>query len=437
MEDGYREDVIRIIKRQITILNAIIVLMIYIILFFVVRFLYVVLEYIPLGSILTILSISALLMVIGLYLANNASKVAVRKIEDYSRKLNTLLETARDIGETRYIDILLNKVIEGSLKITGAKAGAVALVENGNIFFKILKGMEDERVGKPLPLSRGITGWVVKNGSPVRVDNPAQDSRFDPEVDIILGSRDTSLLCVPMKVDHRVIGVIQHTGDTFTQEDEDILQHFANQAAISIDRTRFMEDRRVYEIHITNMLVEIMDNFLFEKKGHARRVAKYSLLIADEIGLAEGRKKKLYQAALLHDIGFLRMPSTGITDRRQYQSHSELGYQMLSPINFYKEVSNIILHHHERYDGLGYPSGLIGEQIPLESRILAIAEAFDAMISRFSYKNVSKVISEDIRPSICGFREAIEEIRKNAGTQFDPHLAEVFIRRIDEDELEE
>jgi HD-GYP domain-containing protein (c-di-GMP phosphodiesterase class II) len=96
---------------------------------------------------------------------------------------------------------------------------------------------------------------------------------------------------------------------------------------------------------------------------------------------------------------------------------------MIRPINFHADITPFILHHHERYDGVGYPAHLSGEAIPLESRIITIAEAFDAMISKTSYK-----IPMD-------FDSAIKELKRNAGTQFDPQLVEVFVNTISREQL--
>jgi HD-GYP domain-containing protein (c-di-GMP phosphodiesterase class II) len=134
--------------------------------------------------------------------------------------------------------------------------------------------------------------------------------------------------------------------------------------------------------------------------------------------MSEEEKKRLYFASLLHDVGFLRIRADESYQREQFMKHPVIGYEMISPINFYADVAPFILYHHERYDGLGYPKRLKGEAIPLESRIIAIAEAFDAMVNETSYK-----VPLD-------FHSAVEELKRNAGTQFDFWLVDVFSSNI-------
>lgn len=450
---------IEAIKRQIKVLNWVVILVIYALLLLVIRFLYSILEYIPTLSVVIILTILTGLVTTGLYLANSASKKAIRKIEEYSNKLHNLLATTRDIRDIIYGDTLLDNIMTSSLNITKADAGSILLAEGDWLVFKIVKGIESKKLlGLSVPRSRGIAGWVVDNGSIVRVNDVRNDNRFNPEVDNITGHKTISLLCVPLKLSSGVIGVLELVNKkdgTFTDEDEELISYFADQAAISIARAKFYEDQKNYEIHLTGILLDAMDNIVPEKRGHSKRVAKYGLLMANAINMPENEKEKLYRASLLHDIGFIKIP-LNVSSKEEYKSHSrlgyellrpisfytdethpKLGYEMLRPISFYADISSIILYHHERYDGKGYPSGLKGEAIPQESRVIAIAEAFDAMVSRDSYKSTGKMIAEDVKPSICGFKDAIEELKKNAGTQFDPELVEVFVNNIDESSVEE
>ncbi|MCX5717395.1 MAG: GAF domain-containing protein [Nitrospirae bacterium] len=436
-----KKSVVEAVRRQIKILNGIVLLVVYALLFLIIRFLYLFLDYISTPSLVTILTIVAGLVVLGMYVANSAAKKAIRTIGEYTDKLNTLLTTTKDIREIVYGDILLENIMQSALKITNADAGSVMLIEKDRLVFKIAKGSRSPNLtGLSIPKSVGIAGWAAENGSNVRIEDVKNDSRFDPEVDTMTGYEIKSLLCVPLKVKAGTIGILElinKQNGVFTQEDEELLSYFADQAAISIARTQFMEDQRNYEIHLTDILVDAMDTHIHEKVGHSKRVAKYSLMMADELNMPEDEKRKLYKACLLHDIGFLKIKLKDVTSKEQYKAHSQLGYEILRLINFYADIAPFVLHHHERYEGNGYPNELIGNAIPVESRIIAIAEAFDAMTSRDSYKYIGKMLDKAEHSSAASFNHAIEELKKNAGTQFDPNLVDIFVNNINESLLEE
>jgi HD-GYP domain-containing protein (c-di-GMP phosphodiesterase class II) len=140
--------------------------------------------------------------------------------------------------------------------------------------------------------------------------------------------------------------------------------------------------------------------------------------------MSEEEKKRIYFASLLHDVGFLKISNDDAYKKDEYLKHPLIGYEMIKPINIYADIAPIILHHHERYDGTGYPSGLKDEEIPLGARIIAVAEAFDTMVSKTSYRVP------------VGFDEAREELRRFAGTQFDPKLVEIFLEKIEPEHIQ-
>jgi len=437
----YKPAVVETVKHHIKLLNGITLIIVYALLFLIIRLIYMFLEYITTPSLVAILSIVAVLVVIGMYLANTASRKAVKIIEGFTSKLNTLLNTTRDIREIPYGDVLLENIMDSSLTITKADAGSIIFIEEDKLVFKVARGSESGKlVGFSIPKSSGIAGWVAENGTAVRIDDVRSDRRFNPEVDKLTGYETRSLLCVPLKVKAGTMGVLElinKKNGVFTPEDEELLLYFADQAAISIARTKFLEDQKNYEIHLTEILTDTMDTHIHEKIGHSKRVAKYSLLIADALNMPEEEKRRLYRACMLHDIGFLKINLRDISSKEQYKAHSQLGYEMLKLINFYTDIAPIVLHHHERYEGNGYPNELKGEDIPTQSRIIAIAEAFDAMSSKDSYKYTGKVIGTEAKAPFSGFNHAIEELKKNAGTQFDPELVKIFLSNIDESCLEE
>jgi putative nucleotidyltransferase with HDIG domain len=428
------------IKYRIRVLNWVVLLVVYVILLLIVKFMYEFLDFMPRNSVITVLSISAGLVFMGLYLANSASKKAISIIDDYSSKLGALLETTKSIHEIRYTDELLETIMDISMRTTGARAGSLLTAEDDSLVFRLVKGGRARlQGGVSIPKTEGIVGWVVREGLSLRVDDAAGDARFHPEEGKATGYEARSMLCVPLRLRTGPVGAVELIKDVvepFTVEDEELLLYFADQAAIAFERTGFYEDKKNFEIHITNMLVDAMDNAILEKRGHLKRTAKYALIMARAMGLSEDDSKRLYRAAMLHDIGFLKMRVAEISTVEQYRKHPEIGFEMLSPINFYADIAPIILRHHERFDGRGYPSGLKGRQIPLESRIIGIIEAFDAMASAASYKGTGKMLNEDV-PCPQGFEYAVKELREGSGRQFDPELTEVFLANISEDVVED
>jgi len=165
--------------------------------------------------------------------------------------------------------------------------------------------------------------------------------------------------------------------------------------------------------------------------GHSMRVTLYSLLLAKKLNLSEDLMEEIETTGLLHDIGRIAIPEKillkpGKLTDEEYEiikTHPELGERLVHSINKLKLVSNWLKSHHERYDGKGYPEGLVGEEIPVSARIIALADTYDAMTTDRAYR---KRLSHET---------AIQEIKDCSGTQFDPKLAELFITIADEIEL--
>ncbi|MDD3343334.1 MAG: HD domain-containing protein [Sulfurospirillaceae bacterium] len=170
---------------------------------------------------------------------------------------------------------------------------------------------------------------------------------------------------------------------------------------------------------LTNMF-EVKDAYT---AGHSKRVAFYCLKIAEAMGLSEEDQNTVFQSGLLHDIGKILTPEAILLKPRNFKrkeyaimkSHPTDGEKMINFIPSFKAYAHIVRHHHERYDGKGYPDGLSGDAIPLLSRIMTVADAFDAMSTNRIYR-AQKNLSE-----------AIFEIDRCSGTQFDPEIAKYAI----------
>lgn len=162
-------------------------------------------------------------------------------------------------------------------------------------------------------------------------------------------------------------------------------------------------------------------------RGHSDRVAEYSVLIGEKLGLSENDIKTLRIGGLFHDIGKIGIPDSillkeaKLTDEEysEIKNHPSIGAHILCNAEVFKDIIPIVKHHHERYDGRGYPGKLAGEDIPYFARISAVADAFDAMTSKRTYRNSLPI--NIVR----------EEIEKNLGTQFDPEIGKLFLSLID------
>lgn len=183
----------------------------------------------------------------------------------------------------------------------------------------------------------------------------------------------------------------------------------------------YVDMRNMYmeTIQALNKSMEAKDSYT---SGHALRVQEYAVKLAEAMELPEKKIQSIKTAAILHDIGKIGIDDSilkkpGILTKEEYrqiQKHTTIGAEIIRDVDFLKEISQIIRYHHERFDGKGYPSGLCGQEIPIEASILAIADVYDAMTSNRPYRDA------------LDKETALREIKENAGKQFEPVLANKF-----------
>jgi HD-GYP domain-containing protein (c-di-GMP phosphodiesterase class II) len=191
--------------------------------------------------------------------------------------------------------------------------------------------------------------------------------------------------------------------------------------------SQFAEQQRAYS-ETMNALCQAVETKDYYTRGHGDRVSRGAVMIARQIGMNAGRTDAIRFAGILHDVGKLGVPTqvlqkTGALTEDEYaaiQLHPMRGLEIVREIGFLYEALNGIMHHHERIDGRGYPMGLAGHEIPEFARVIAVADAFDSMTSTRSYRQAK---TQD---------QAVAELRRGSGTQFDPLIVSAFTDALDQ-----
>jgi putative nucleotidyltransferase with HDIG domain len=289
---------------------------------------------------------------------------------------------------------------------------------------------ETERLNNAITKpGQGLSGWVIQHGQPVRCPQVSQDARY---IETYEGVQ--SGVYVPMQVGERIIGVIcveSERKDAFSEADERLLVTLAAQASIAMENARLFEDLQRSNLNLTlayddtilgwSQAMELRDK---ETEGHAERVTRMTLQLAHLMDIDQAEIEHIRRGALLHDIGKMGVPDSillkpdSLTKEEWdiMQQHPVFAFEMLSSIEYLRPALAIPHYHHEKWDGSGYPDGLKAEQIPLQARLFAIVDVYDALTSDRPY-----------RPAWTKER-AIEYIRESSGYHFDPEVVDAFLR---------
>jgi putative nucleotidyltransferase with HDIG domain len=309
------------------------------------------------------------------------------------------------------------------MEVLGVRGMGVAL-RNDTQYHQdpVLYGPLSLPPGKVHRLADELIGALAQRKNPLMVHNLSRDKRFG-----WLGEYAQQLLAVPLQREDKVLGclfALDKVSGEFDTVDSKLLNSIGNESAIYLENSMLYEDVRGLMMGLLHSLTSAVDAKDTYTCGHSERVALLSRRLAQEINLSEHQVERVYMAGLLHDVGKIGVPEAvlqkagKLTDEEfaLIKKHPEIGARILRDIKQIEDIIPGVMHHHERYDGKGYPSGLTGQDIPLMGRIICLADCFDAMTSSRTYRKA-------LPPEA-----ALEEIRRCAGTQFDPELAEAFVR---------
>ena len=349
--------------------------------------------------------------------------------DEYKKGLNLLYRVGKKVGSVSEISKLLDQTLRMTQRTLQSQASSLLLIDHGKgeLYFQVAEGRAGNSLKQVrLNLESGIAGWVARNAKPLIVNDVSQDTRFNKNVDETTGFVTRSILAVPLVQGREIIGVLEVlnkiSADGFTDRDLEISTALAATVATAVSNARLHQAVLVGYKATISALAAAIDAKDPYTHGHSQRVMEYALMGASSL-LPEDDLETLEYAAILHDVGKIGISDSILNkagtltpeEITVIRTHPVIGANMLQDIPFLEKARVLIRHHHERYDGNGYPDGLKGEEIPLGARILAVADVFDTLTKNRSYHSAQSV----------GY--AVSELYQFAGTQFCPISVEAFV----------
>ena len=349
------------------------------------------------------------------------------------RSLEALYKVGRTINSFQTVDQLLGQIAETLLSVfSDVQRVCILLGKNGKDFEPKIIRTKPDTSSQPFPISWSIVNEATEEEVCILAKDASDDDRFALSQSIVAMSL-RSVMCAPLINKGSLFGVIyvdnREKRDCFDEDDVALLSALAGQSAIAIDNSRLYENvQKAYHESILALMntVEAKDPYT---RGHSQRVSRYALGIAREMGLGEEESRKIKTAAELHDIGKIGVldliigkdnPLSTI-EFNSMKDHVLTGEKIIKPIEYLHFAGPMVRHHHERYDGLGYPDGLKAGEIPLGARIIGVADAFDAMTTQRPYNEP------------LSFEEAFRELETLSGKQFDAQAVDGLVRFLKRD----
>jgi putative nucleotidyltransferase with HDIG domain len=347
--------------------------------------------------------------------------------EQQDGHLNTLLRTGYHLCQIASLDELLDSILDDAVTALRAKRASIILA-NPTTGALQLRRVAVAKVGSEGArcYSKTLAERSFLQGQSMLCQDVKKDADLLTAMSVAHGSM-ASIICAVLRSPRKRLGVLHldrgPLQEPFTQEEFYLADAIAANVSVGIESAQLVEQERDQFIQTVTALartVELRDEYT---ANHTLRVTDYALMIADALGVSAAERHRIEIGTPLHDIGKIGIPDSvllkeGPLTADEFEimkSHTVKGAAILETVLALRPLVPIVRHHHERFDGNGYPDGLAGEEIASEARIVAVADAFDAMTSNRPYR---PALSPDI---------AFAELLNKAGTHFDPDIARAFV----------
>ena len=341
-------------------------------------------------------------------------------------------ESLKQIHASLFRGGLHELILDACLRLTGAARGIYVSSRGPEAPLRVRAtvGVEGYADGLPSPFLEALCRRVLETRDTVVCSTSADMASFPPP-----RPGEEFRNCVATSVvllrnfDGIIIAADKLSGD-FDEADIETLLAVGDQAAIAVENARLHDHVRSAYLATVSMLADAVEAKDPYTHGHCEEVARYARLIADRLALPEAERRVVCYAALLHDVGKIGV-SDGVLNKpgpllpeevSLVRAHVRVGHDLLLNVPALRDVADAVLHHHEWFDGNGYPDGLRGEAIPMASRVVGVVDAYCAMVRRRSYKEP------------YSGETARAELSRGAGSQFDPEVVRVFLQVLDSPE---
>lgn len=347
-----------------------------------------------------------------------------------------LLAIAGSLNSTLDLDYLLQKIGLAAERLLDCEASSIMLLDDTKkfLYFKIATGKKGSALKKmTIPIGNGIAGWVAQNRQPLIVNDTKNDPRFAKMFDKSSGFQTRQLIAVPMITRGELVGVsevLNRRGNRpFSETDLGLLTSLSNLASVAITNTKLIQDQKNFFSHMLELTTVAIEASRPKMESHPNHCAYLACAVGKRMGIDDLGYRALYYAGLLHDIGYVGMKNKRVLEDAgmvnmtiNEEMHATLSVKMLEGIKMFQGSLPMIRHHHERFDGAGFPGKLSGESIPLGARILGLIEALEDV------RITGGLRGDELR------KRAIQEAKAGSGTRFDPAVVDAFLQLMEQEE---
>lgn len=348
---------------------------------------------------------------------------------EHAELMDGLAVLSERLNRPSTVDEVIAAIGEGALALSGADRAAVGMRDADEMMVVPWHtGISSAYLEQVLDRLPEMPVWeMFEQPTPAFIGDVAQLPTPSPVRELATGEGYRALGVWPLVYEERMLANVACYYDAphaWTDTERDAMEAFCRQAAVALENARLYEDLETAYVETILALSNAMDARDAYTADHSERLAEWSVATAEELGCSTDETTALRWAALLHDIGKIGVPDRILQkpgplteeERAVVERHPEIGAEIVAPVQKLSHVAPLIRAHQEWWDGNGYPDGLRGEEIPLGARILAVVDAYGAITDERPYKEA------------CSPAEALAELKRCAGSQFDPQVVEAFLR---------